>query len=80
MAISGTGYYLCGNIGAVAGLSAHNALFQTTLQHSLEVKLDGLVDGDEVGAPTRLLNEVDRLRLPNERWNLWNMSRASRAR
>ncbi|RSL73465.1 hypothetical protein CEP53_000750 [Fusarium sp. AF-6] len=49
MAISGTGYYLCGNIGAVAGLSTHNALFQATLQHSLEAKLDGLVDGDKIG-------------------------------
>ncbi|KAM0433910.1 hypothetical protein ACHAPT_003853 [Fusarium lateritium] len=48
MAIAGTGYYLCGNIGAVAGLSAHNALFQATLQHSLEAKLNGLVDGEQI--------------------------------
>lgn len=64
MAIAGTGYYLCGNIGAVAGLSAHNALFQTTLQHSLEAKLDGLVDGEEVGRLIRRLNEADRLDCP----------------
>lgn len=80
MAIAGTGYYLCGNIGAVAGLSAHNALFQATLQHSLEAKLDGLVDGDEVGSQIRRLSEADRLRLPNERWNLWTTSRVSRGR
>ncbi|RSL60659.1 hypothetical protein CEP54_006643 [Fusarium duplospermum] len=48
MAIAGTGYYLCGNIGAVAGLSAHNALFQATLQDSLEAKLNGFVNGDEI--------------------------------
>ncbi|KAF5010249.1 hypothetical protein FDECE_3608 [Fusarium decemcellulare] len=48
MAIAGTGYYLCGNIGAVAGLSAYNALFQTTLQHSLENKLEGIANGGHI--------------------------------
>ncbi|RTE80360.1 hypothetical protein BHE90_005139 [Fusarium euwallaceae] len=57
IAIAGTGYYLCGNIGAVAGLSAHNALFQATLQHSLEAKLDGLVDGDKIAQ--RAMDSLD---------------------
>ncbi|KAF4974866.1 hypothetical protein FZEAL_8283 [Fusarium zealandicum] len=48
MAIAGTGYYLCGNVGAVAGLSAHNALFQATLQQSLSRKLEDVVDGTKI--------------------------------
>lgn len=40
MAIAGSGLYLCGSIGAVAGMSAASAAFQTTLRVALEKALD----------------------------------------
>lgn len=48
MAIAGSGLYLSGNIGAVAGVAAGSALFQTSLRRYLFASLDGMAGGKEV--------------------------------
>lgn len=53
MAIAASGLYLAGSVGAVAGLSAASAFFQTCLRSSLKASLSGYPDGAEVSQPAR---------------------------
>lgn len=55
MAIAGSGLYLSGNIGAVVGIAAGSALFQTSLKGYLLGNLDGLPNGKEVFSRFSLL-------------------------
>lgn len=48
MVIAGSGLYLSGNIGAVEGVAAGSALFQTSLRVYLLDNLEGLPDSNEV--------------------------------
>ncbi|CAM1503186.1 Fc.00g079620.m01.CDS01 [Cosmosporella sp. VM-42] len=48
LAIAGSGYYLCGNVGAVAGLSATTTLFRAALKINLGISLGGIEHGSEI--------------------------------
>lgn len=48
MAISSTGYYLAGNIGALIGASVASNILVATLKSGLENALRGVEGGDEV--------------------------------
>lgn len=52
MAIAGSGLYLSGSVGAVAGLSGTSVLFQTTLRSNLyrALRKDGIKDFETVSS------------------------------
>jgi hypothetical protein len=48
IAIAGSGLYLSGNLGAVAGSTGSSAVFQLLLERGLREAVAGLPDGQEV--------------------------------